>query len=67
VTSVFLMLCVSSQVSSVVTLIVLAYPSCSFTSESMDPESTMVYAYYDEGSSSPTFLYPKYALKEEKC
>jgi hypothetical protein len=33
----------------------------------MDPESTMVYAYYDEGSSSPTFLYPKYALKEEKC
>ena len=39
----------------------------SFTSESMDPESTMVYAYYKEGSSNPTFLYPKYALKEEKC
>lgn len=32
---------------------------CSFTSESMDPEATMVYAYYAEGSSSPTFLYPK--------
>ena len=39
----------------------------SFTSESMDPDTTMVYAYYKEGSSSPTFLYPKYALKEEKC
>jgi hypothetical protein len=33
----------------------------------MDPETTMVYAYYKEGSSSPTFLYPKYAMKEEKC
>lgn len=40
---------------------------CSFTSENMDPESTMVYAYYKDGSSSPTFLYPKYAMKEEKC
>lgn len=38
-----------------------------FTSESMDPEATMVYAYYPEGSSSPTFLYPKYALVEQKC
>lgn len=33
----------------------------------MDPDSTMVYAYYKEGSSNPTFIYPKYALKEEKC
>ena len=32
----------------------------------MDPESTMVYAYYKEGASNPTFLYPKYALKEQK-
>lgn len=40
---------------------------CSFTTESMDPETTMIYAYYKEGSSSPTFLYPLYALKEEKC
>lgn len=38
---------------------VLCDSCCSFTSESMDPESTMVYAYYKEGSSSPTFLYPK--------
>ena len=40
---------------------------CSFTTEGMDPETTMIYAYYKEGSSSPTFLYPLYALKEEKC
>ena len=33
--------------------------TCSFTSESMDPEATMVYAYYKEGASQPTFLYPK--------
>ena len=32
----------------------------------MDPESTMVYAYYKEGASNPTFLYPKYALKAQK-
>ena len=40
---------------------------CSFTTEGMDPETTMIYAYYKEGTSSPTFLYPLYALKEEKC
>lgn len=39
----------------------------SFTTESMDPDATMIYAYYKEGSSNPTFLYPVYALKAEKC
>eukprot|EP00891_Asterochloris_glomerata_P000902 jgi/Astpho2/902/Aster-x0975 len=38
-----------------------------FTGESMDPEATMAYAYYAEGASTPTFLFPKYALKEQKC
>ena len=33
----------------------------------MDPETTMIYAYYKEGAANPTFLYPIYALKEEKC
>ena len=34
-------------------------PCCSFTGESMDPEATMAYAYYAEGASTPTFLFPK--------
>lgn len=39
---------------------------CSFMGESTDPEGTLVYAYYSEGAENPTFLYPKYALKERK-
>ncbi|KAK9796326.1 hypothetical protein WJX73_005328 [Symbiochloris irregularis] len=38
-----------------------------FTGESMDPDATLVYAYYKEGASEPTFLYPKYAMTEMKC
>lgn len=38
-----------------------------FVGESLDPDGTMCFAYYDEGASNPTFLYPKYALKEVKC
>lgn len=38
-----------------------------FTGESSDLEATLVYAYYKEGSSDPTFLYFKDALKEVKC
>ena len=38
----------------------------SFLGESMDPESTMVYAYYKDGGSSPTFLFCKYALDAVK-
>ena len=41
--------------------------ACSFTGESMDPEQTLLYAYYADGKAEPTFLYPKFALKEEKC
>ncbi len=40
---------------------------CSFSGESMDPDGTLAYAYYKEGASQPTFLFPKYALKEQKC
>lgn len=32
----------------------------------MDPESTMAYAYYKDGGSSPTFLFCKYALDAVK-
>ena len=39
---------------------------CSFTGESMDPDGTLAYAYYKEGASNPTFLFPKYALKATK-
>ncbi len=33
----------------------------------MDPDGTLCYAYYKEGAAQPTFLFPKYALKEQKC
>lgn len=38
-----------------------------FLGESGDMEGSMVYAYYKEGSSEPTFLLFKDALKEVKC
>eukprot|EP00210_Caulerpa_lentillifera_P002125 g2039.t1 len=38
-----------------------------FTGESMDVEGTMCYAYYKEGASDPTFLFPVYSLEEMKC
>ena len=38
-----------------------------FTGPSMDPDATMVFAYYKEGASAPTFIYFKDALKEIKC
>lgn len=41
--------------------------ACSFSGESMDPDGTLCYAYYKEGAAQPTFLFPKYALKEQKC
>lgn len=52
--------------------LVLALPEvalahCSFTGESMDPDGSLAYAYYKEGASQPTFLFPKYALKGTKC
>lgn len=45
----------------------MAAGACSFTGESMDPDATLVYAYYRDGASEPTFLYPKYAMEEMKC
>lgn len=38
-----------------------------FLGESGDMEGSMVYAYYKEGASEPTFLLFKDALKEVKC
>lgn len=35
--------------------------------ENMDAEGTMAYAYYKDGASNPTFLFPAYALDEVKC
>lgn len=42
-------------------------PLNSFVGESMKDDSTMVFAYYKEGQSNPTFLYFRDALKEVKC
>jgi hypothetical protein len=38
-----------------------------FTGPSMDPDATMVFAYYKEGAAAPTFVFFKDALKEIKC
>lgn len=38
-----------------------------FTGESMNTEASLAYAYYKDGASNPTFLFPKYALEEMKC
>eukprot|EP00271_Cylindrocystis_brebissonii_P011901 TRINITY_DN29913_c0_g1_i1.p1 TRINITY_DN29913_c0_g1~~TRINITY_DN29913_c0_g1_i1.p1 ORF type:complete len:167 (-),score=51.21 TRINITY_DN29913_c0_g1_i1:842-1342(-) len=38
-----------------------------FLGESMDIEGGMVYAYYEDGATDPTFLYFKDGLKEVKC
>ncbi|OWM72466.1 translationally-controlled tumor protein homolog [Punica granatum] len=38
-----------------------------FVGESMHDDSTLVFAYYKEGATDPTFLYFAYGLKEVKC
>ncbi|KAJ8766230.1 hypothetical protein K2173_022289 [Erythroxylum novogranatense] len=38
-----------------------------FVGESMKDDSTLVFAYYKDGATDPTFLYFAYALKEVKC
>ena len=38
-----------------------------FTGPSMDPDATMVFAYYKEGAAAPTFVYFLDALNEVKC
>lgn len=40
---------------------------CSFVGESMADDSAMVFAYYKEGATDPTFLYIAPGLKEVKC
>ena len=38
-----------------------------FVGESMHDDGSLVFAYYKEGASNPTFLYFAYGLKEIKC
>ncbi|KAJ4954369.1 hypothetical protein NE237_011152 [Protea cynaroides] len=38
-----------------------------FVGESMHDDSSVVFAYYKEGATDPTFLYFAHALKEVKC
>ncbi|KAL7084057.1 hypothetical protein ACP275_14G201700 [Erythranthe tilingii] len=38
-----------------------------FVGESMDDEGTVVFAYYKDSATDPTFLYLAYGLKEVKC
>ncbi|KAG0555988.1 hypothetical protein KC19_11G018100 [Ceratodon purpureus] len=38
-----------------------------FVGESMKDDSSLVFAYYKDGSSNPTFLYFGDSLKEVKC
>ena len=38
-----------------------------FVGESMADDSAMVFAYYKEGATDPTFLYIAPGLKEVKC
>ncbi|AEE75847.1 translationally controlled tumor protein-like [Arabidopsis thaliana] len=38
-----------------------------FVGEGMHDDSTLVFAYYKEGSTNPTFLYFAHGLKEVKC
>ncbi|KAI3788776.1 hypothetical protein L2E82_01552 [Cichorium intybus] len=38
-----------------------------FVGESLHDDSTMVFAYYKDGATDPTFLYFAYGLKEVKC
>ncbi|VVA93170.1 unnamed protein product [Arabis nemorensis] len=38
-----------------------------FVGESMGDEGSLVFAYYKEGATDPTFLYLAYGLKEIKC
>ncbi|KAL0413003.1 UNVERIFIED_CONTAM: Translationally-controlled tumor protein [Sesamum radiatum] len=38
-----------------------------FVGESMHDDGTIVFAYYKDGATDPTFLYLAYGLKEVKC
>lgn len=40
---------------------------CSFVGESMHDDGSLVFAYYKDGATDPTFLYFAHGLKEVKC
>jgi hypothetical protein len=40
---------------------------CNFVGENMKDDSSIVFAYYKEGKTNPTFLYFVDALKKIKC
>lgn len=40
---------------------------CSFVGESMHDDGSLVFAYYKDGATDPTFLYFGHGLKEVKC
>ncbi len=39
----------------------------SFVGESMHDDGSLVFAYYKEGATDPTFIYIAHGLKEVKC
>ena len=39
----------------------------SFVGESMHDDGSLVFAYYKEGATDPTFIYFAHGLKEVKC
>lgn len=40
---------------------------CSFVGESMHDDGGLVFAYYKEGATDPTFIYFAHGLREVKC
>ena len=38
-----------------------------YTTPTMDPEGSMVFSYYPEGSVNPSFIYITMGMKREKC
>ena len=45
----------------------MPFPLHSFVGESMKDDASLVFAYYKEGATDPTFLYFADSLKEVKC
>lgn len=46
---------------------IVIYVFNSFVGESMKDEASVVFAYYKDGATNPTFLYFSHGLKEIKC
>lgn len=45
----------------------VSFGFCSFVGESMHDDGALVFAYYKDGATDPTFLYFSHGLKEIKC